>query len=381
MSAVSKPVFACGAVVVWSLAGSPLAAAQPPALPPLPGSDASSPNAASAQAPETAAPAAALTPQQLYQHVRRGVVAIVHNGSPAAIGTVLAGDGRILTALSGLSEREGADVRYADGTTVHAQIGQSSKPLDLALLVPEPNHWTEGLSASEADPASTGIHAMLPARGAGLGPAIAALKGRTDAHARGGEPLSQMLAVDVKGSPIAGAPLIDAAGSVVAVLVRACKGLETTAPAGGSTEGAGDATNKDVSSCQPVILGAPVAAIRSFLNQAPPAAPPVVGGAQAASASSTTPSPTPWLGVRVEPVSSGAVRGVRVAAVAPQSPAEQVGLKAGTDQIVAIDGQPIASAEALADRISHHAVGESAKLLVFGAGQFREVAVVLRRAP
>lgn len=361
MSAVNHTVFASGAVVAWFLAGSP-AAAQPPALPSLPGTEAPADVGAEGPAPAPAAtPTEPLTPQQLYQHVRRGVVAILRNGNAAAIGTVLAGDGRILTALSGLPGRDSADVRYADGTTVHAKIGQSSKTLDLALLVPEPNHWTEGLSASDADPATTGIHAMLPARGASLGPAIAALKGRTDAHARGGEPLSQMLAVDVKGPPLAGAPLIDAAGSVVAVLVHACKDLESTSPAAGED------------GCEQVILGAPVSTIRTFLTQAPASPAPAAANAAAA--------PGPWLGVRVEPVSAGAVRGVRIAAVAPQSPAEQAGLKPAADQIVAIDGEPVATPEALAERIARHSVGESAKLLVFGGGQFREISVVLRRAP
>jgi serine protease Do len=375
MSAVNKPVFASGALVACFLAAAP-AVAQPPALPPLPGGEAPPAEIGPDSTPEAAPKAPeALTPQQLYQHVRRGVVAILRNGAPAAVGTVLAGDGRILTALSGLFGRDGADVRYADGTTVHAKIGQSSKALDLALLVPEPNHWTEGLSASEADPADIGIHAMLPARGSGLGPAIAALKGRTDAHARGGEPLAQMLAVDVKGPPLAGAPLIDAAGSVVAVLVRACQGLQSMAPAHDAVPASGN----DASTCQPVMLGAPVSAIRSFLMQTPSEAASAASQGPASAAAPPAP-PSPWLGVRVEPV-SGAVRGVRIAAVAPQSPAEQAGLKASVDEIVAIDGQPIASPEALADRISHHAVGESASLLVFGAGQFRQVSVTLRRAP
>lgn len=378
MSAVNHSLFASGAALAWFFAALP-AAAQPPALPPLPGNEAAADVGADSPEP-AAAPAEALTPQQLYQHVRRGVVAILRNGNPAAIGTVLAGDGRILTALSGLPG-EGADVRYADGTTVHAKVGHSNKALDLALLDPEPNRWTEGLSASEADPATTGIHAMLPAHGAGLGPAIAALKGRTDAHARGGEPLAQMLAVDVKGPPLAGAPLIDAAGSVVAVLVRACRGLESTAASAPSAGNAGDAANKDaIGSCQPVIVGAPVAAIRSFLTQIPPATASTPSDVPA-NAAAVAPTPTAWLGVRVEPVPAGAVRGVRIAAVAPQSPAEQAGLKPAADQIVAIDGQPIATAEALADRISHHSIGDSAKLLVFGGGQFREISVVLRRAP
>ncbi len=94
--------------------------AAPPAfaqqsLPSLPG-----PGGAAAPANTAPAAAAPTTPQQLYEHVRRGVVVVMKNGVPAAIGTVLGTDGRILTALSGLGGAEGADVLYADGTTVHA---------------------------------------------------------------------------------------------------------------------------------------------------------------------------------------------------------------------------------------------------------------------
>ena len=68
-----------------------------------------------------------MTPQQLYEHVLRGVVALERNGVPMAIGTVLSGDGRVLTALSGLAGADGADVRYADGTVVHAKVGRSDR--------------------------------------------------------------------------------------------------------------------------------------------------------------------------------------------------------------------------------------------------------------
>jgi S1-C subfamily serine protease len=112
-------------------------------------------------------------------------------------------------------------------------------------------------------------------------------------------------------------------------------------------------------------MGAPVSAIRSFLAKAPPNAVP----------------PPPWIGIRGEHAQAGAVRGVRVVAVAPSSPAQKAGLKADTDVIVAADGHPIDTPEALAEAIGKHGAGETVKLLVFGDDKFREVVVGLRAAP
>lgn len=333
-------------------------------LPALPGPYASPP---AAQTPQNAPPAP-LTPQQLYEHVRRGVVAIEKNGFPVAIGTVLGGDGRILTALSGLGGAEGADVRYANGTAVHAKVGHSDKAADLALLVPQSGKWSEGLSASEADPSGAELRAMLPgARGVHLGPAPAEVKGRADAHARDGEALLHVLDVDVKGPLVAGAPLLDSTGGVIAVLVRACKGAPAPAQessAWGGWPGA-QAPARAAQACAPVIVGAPVQTIRSFLSSTP----------------ATAVAPAPWLGIRGDTVENGFQRGVRVLAVAPSSPAEKGGLKPGGDVIVAVDGQPVDTPERLADAIAKHAPGDSVKLLVLGDGKFREVAVALRPAP
>ncbi len=282
-----------------------------------------------------------LTGQQLYEHVLRGVVALERNGVPMAIGTVLSGDGRVLTALSGLGGGDGADVRYADGTVVHAKVGRSDRASDLALLVPASLKWTEGLSASDADPAGQELRAMLPAHGAHLGPAVAAVKGQVDAHQRDGAALLRLLDVDVKGLPVAGAPLLDSTGGVVGVLVRACKGAPTSPPATDDTPGGtwyptpAPAAPVARVACKSVVLGAPVTAIRSFLTHAV-AAPP----AQA---------PAPWLGIRGEPQRTGGVVGVRVVAVAPSSPAEKAALKPATDVIVAVDGHPIDTPEKLAD--------------------------------
>jgi S1-C subfamily serine protease len=288
---------------------------------------------------------------------------------------VLSGDGRILTSWSGLGGAQQADVRYADGTTVHAKVERSDKKLDLALLAPDPVHSKDGLTASEADPAGLDVRAMLPNRGTFLGPAMASLHGPAEAHAKDGEPLQKMLSVDVQGVPVAGAPVLDPSGAVVAVLVRGCRGAATT--------------DNEKAACQPVVLGAPVSAIRTFLSPAaaapvaaapaPVTAPAPAPAAAAAPAAAPRPA-SPFLGIRVEPQTSGAVHGVRVAAVAPGGPAEQAGLKPSGDIIVAVDGQPITTSEALASTIGKHAAGDTVLLLVYGGGAFRQVAVTLRDA-
>jgi serine protease Do len=361
----------------WAILCSPAPAlAQPPAstaLPPLPGAEAPPGDDSAAPAPagrdSQSATLLAISPRQLYEHVRRSIVALERNGVPLAIGTVLDGDGRILTSLSGLGGADGADVRYADGTIVRARVGNGDKASDLALLVPVSNKWTEGLAASESEPVGAPLRAMLPARGSRLGPAEAGVKGRVEAHGRDGAALVPMLDVDVKGPLIAGAPLLDAAGSVVAVLVHACKGAAQAQPDAmpWATWGAAqDAAAKSAgAACTPVVLGAPVSAIRSFLAKTP----------------ATAVAPAPWLGIRGEKAQAGTVRGVRVIAVAPSSPAEKAGLKPDADVIVAADGHPIDTPEDLAQAIGKRSPGETVKLLVFGADKFREVPVALRSAP
>jgi S1-C subfamily serine protease len=303
------------------------------------------------------------------------LVVIEKNGLPVALGTVLGNDGRILTALSGLGGGDGADVLYADGTTVHAKVGNSDRGTDLALLVPAAVKWTDGLAASGADPASSLLRAMVPTRGARLAPAEAGVKGTAEAHGRDGQSLPQMLDVDVKGPLFAGAPLLDSSGDVVAVLVKACKGAAAAgaAPTAQSSDpwaawGNASQAAAKAAACSPVVVAAPVAAIRSFLTAAPATAPAVV-------------APAAWLGIRGEPQSSGSVHGVAVMAVAPQSPAEKGGLKPSSDIIAAVDGESVDSPAALSAAIGKHAVGDTVKLLVFGQGKFRDVAVVLRAAP
>jgi S1-C subfamily serine protease len=126
----------------------------------------------------------------------------------------------------------------------------------------------------------------------------------------------------------------------------------------------------DAAACAPLAVGAPVAALRSFLIRTPLNAVP----------------PSPWLGIVGDPDQVGNVHGVRVMAVAPHSPADKGGLKNHPerekgDLIAAVDGQPVDTPEALAEQLGKHAIGESVKLLIFRGDKFREVTVVLHAAP
>jgi serine protease Do len=294
---------------------------------------------------------------------RKGVVLVERDGRSLGAGMVLANDGRIVTSLSALGGTDLADVRYADGHLVKSHVGHRDKAWDLALLVPLSGKWTDGLMASEADPTTIELKLLGPARGGANAKGAVTpvtLKGRSDARSKDGDPLNAVLDLDVKG-PTLGTPVLDTTGSVIGLLVHACKATGLAPQAA-----AADGKNP----CAQIVVGAPVYALRNFLVKTP------MNAVQ----------PAPWLGIVGAPDASGNVRGVRVMAIAPQSPAEKGGLKANPDKnradlIAAVDGQPVESPEGLAELIGKHAIGDSVKLLVFGSDKFRELTVVLRAAP
>lgn len=335
----SLAVFVSGALVT---AGVAFAAPDGAALAPLPGADG---GAAAAK------PDAGITTDQ----VRKGVAQIERAGRPMAIGVVLANDGRVLTSLSGLGGLEQAEIRYADGSVIKSKLGHKDKTWDLALLVPESGKWQDGLGAAVADPQSAELKSFLPKAGK-LSPIAVAYKGHIDARSKEGDPMRSVLEIDLKGgTSVPGAPLIDPSGRVAGVLVRACKDGPAAADAGAQA-------------CTPLVVGAPVYALRSFLMHAP------AGAAM----------PAPWLGLGGAPSEAGNVRGVRVMGLAPGSPAAAAGLKAGgdaPDTIVAVDGQPVESPEQLAEVIAKRSIGQQIKLLVFSGGKFRDIAITLRAAP
>jgi serine protease Do len=393
MPAVRTSLFACSCLAL-ALAASPWRAAHAGPLPNLPTSSPVTP----ASAGNAGVPGA---PVPMIERIRRGVVMLERDGRLIGFGTVLGGDGRILTALSALGNLgaggagDTVNVRYADGSAIAARVGHKDPSWDLALLVPRALKWKDGLSASSADAAILDLRAPIPLKlGARPMPLPVHYKGKTEVLSKQGEALMNALELDLHNTlPLAGAPLVDAAGMVAGVIVHACKlAIATQVPSPLTLAGKDPNASPDLmkAACVPTLVGAPVSAIRDFLVHTPPDA---VAAA-------------PWLGIVGQPDATGSVHGVRVMAVAPASPAEKGGLRSlptpdRSDLIVAVDGQPVDTPEMLAEALTKRGIGESVKLLVYGIApdpraratdaaalpapdaqaSFREVTVALRASP
>jgi putative serine protease PepD len=85
-----------------------------------------------------------------------------------------------------------------------------------------------------------------------------------------------------------------------------------------------------------------------------------------------------YLGVQLAPTESGA--GAQVAGVASGAPAERAGLQQG-DTVIALDGSPVAGADALAAAIGAHKPGDEVRLTVERDGARQTVTVALGTQP
>jgi serine protease Do len=287
-------------------------------------------------------------------HARHGVVVLERAGKPIGIGTVLKGDGRILTALSLLGNGNNVDARFADGSVSHVRVGHTDRAWDLALLIPQNGRWKEGLRASRTSPTGAGsdLRAFSLVGGNNLALARTIVKGETTLLGGDSELLRDALelASRFKDTDV-GTPVLDGNGDVVALVANACSPAKN-AP------------------CSRVPYGVPVPAIKAFLRTVPATAVP----------------PAPWLGIQGSAEDTGIVRGVRVIEVHDSSPAAAAGLIGGddrdtSDMVVAVDGVPVTTPEQLAQEVNTRAVGDSVRLLVFGGAKFREVSLTLRAVP
>jgi serine protease Do len=298
-------------------------------------------------APPPSKPAVKLpTPKTPLEAALQGVVMLERGGRPLGVGTLLNGDGRILTALSPLTHGNQLDARYPDGRVVHVRLSYSDRAWDLALLTPEGDGRHAGLKASR-DPAPA-VGAKLKTigyvRDRALGATDQTVKARSALRGGDSAELTDALQLGVNAKPNdIGAPLVNDKGEVVAIIARACSA-------------------NDKLGCTLAPYGAPVTAIRGFLRGVP-----MRHG--------------PWVGLEAVAFDAGIARGVRVAAVAPDGPAASAGLHAGppgmADVVLAVDGTPVSSAEAFADAVENHAPGAPIRLLVLSEGRYREVGVVV----
>ena len=279
------------------------------------------------------------------------VVMLERAGRPIGIGTLLNGDGRILTALSPLTHDNLIDAHYPEGQIVRVKLSYASRAWDLALLTPEGDPRRAGLKASRdpAPAAGTKLHAVGYVRDKQLGASDVTIKAKSTL--RGGDSAELADALELPFAPKPndiGGPLVNDQGEVVAVVARACSA-------------------SDKNGCTLAPYAAPVSAVRDFLRNVPM-------------------RPAPWVGLEGVAFDAGVARGVRVAAVSPGSPAATASLRSGPpgvgDVILAVDGMPVATAEAFADAIESHSVGPGTRirLTVLSEGRYREVVLLLDAA-
>jgi serine protease Do len=314
----------------------------PPAAAPAPAVGAPAPSR-----PPQPAPASA--PPNSVEKARQGVVVIERQGRALALGVVLEGDGRVLSALSPLTNGNFLTARYSDGAVTPIKLAHSDRGWDLALLSPvttpkQPLH-TAGLRAAKT-PSFVGLQSFNLAPPNNVGVTPAALK--LSAGMLGGDATTLAGAYELSQKPaLVGGPIVNSEGEVVAIVARAC-------PAG-TTAG-----------CTPAPYGAPVAAIKQFLQRVPAEA--------------------TWLGVDAAADEASGVRGLRVVSVVPNSPAAAAGIRPGKDPteadlIVAVDGAPVTTPSALNEAVRARTTGDSVELLLYGLGRYRHASIKPRAAP
>jgi serine protease Do len=277
------------------------------------------------------------------------VVVIERQGKALALGAVLDGDGRIITALSPLSHGNFLSARYKDGAVVPLKLVVSDRGWDLALLAPSSTAAQPlrkaGLRAART-PSFVGLQTFNLAGQNNVTAAPATL--RLSAGMLGGDGATLGGAYELASKPnLVGAPIVNAEGEVVALVARAC-------PASGGAN------------CAPAPYAAPVGELKQFLQRVPGEA--------------------TWLGVEVASDEARGVHGLRVIAVVPSGPAAIAGIRPGQDAtqadlIVAVDGTPVTTAAELNEAVRARTTGDAIELLLFGLGRYRHVSVKPRPAP
>lgn len=335
IGSLSLPVLSSAAP--GDAAAKPAPAAPAPAAPPAPATKPTPPPAPAK--PEEKLP----KPKPPLEAALEHVVMLERAGRPIGVGTLLSGDGRILTALSPLTHGNQIEARYANGRVLKVKLSHSDRAWDLALLTPEGDNRASGLlglkaSRDAAPVAGSKVFALGHVQDKKLGSSPITIKAKSTLRGADSAQLEGALELPYAPKPTdLGAPLVNDKGEVVAITARAC-------------------SVTDKLGCTLAPYGAPVSAVRSFLRGVPAQRRP------------------PAVGMEVVAFDAGVARGVRVAALAPSGPAASAGVREG-DVVLGVDGSPVASSEAFADALEAHPAGSPLRLTLLREGRYLEASI------
>ncbi len=330
---------------------------------------------------------ACLSAAEVYEQLRPAVVEITSTvsarspfGSPAegsGSGIIIDEQGFILTNYHVIADADNLEVRFADETTVSAQVVGGDPGNDLAVIRAD-------VSDEELTPAPLGdsdaIQVGDPVLAIGspfnlegtLTQGIVSALDRTYASEDGTRPIRNMIQTDTAVNPgNSGGPLLDCRGEVIGINTL----LENPT---------GDRVNVGVA------FAVPINTAEQFLQD-------MLAGETVSH---------PWLGIAGQEITPALAQdidlpvdaGVYVSFVAANSPAERVGLQGafaseaqatrssslpgGGDVIVAVDGQSVASVEDLAGYLdSQKKPGDTVELQILRDGRELSLEATLAEWP
>ncbi|HXE46027.1 MAG TPA: trypsin-like peptidase domain-containing protein [Conexibacter sp.] len=299
-------------------------------------------------------PSGALAPTQVYAHARGSVAFITAKGSEGQAtgsGFVVSKDGLIVTNAHVVEGATAVSVKVGGGATLPATVAGRDESTDLALLRVSDARGQTFTPLTFADSGTLQVGDAVYALGNPFGLAesftsgvVSALNRQIDAP--NGFPIDHAIQTDAPINPgNSGGPLLDDHGDVVGVTSQILNG---SGSAQGGNVGIGFAISSNT--------------VKSIVGQ-------LEASGHVAHA---------YLGVELAPSESGT--GVQVAGVASGGPADQAGIRTG-DAITALDGRPVADANALAAAVATHKPGEAVKVTLQRGGAQQTVTATLGTQP
>jgi len=295
-----------------------------------------------------------LDAQQVYAQAKDSVVYVTSQtdqGEGTGSGFVVSREGLIVTNAHVVEGATTVSVKVGDGATLPATVVGRDESTDLAVLRVQDDAGATFTPLTFADSSKLQVGDTTYAIGNPFGldhtltsGVVSALDRQIDAP--NGYAIDRVIQTDAPINPgNSGGPLLDDHGRVIGVNSQILNG-------GGSAE------NGNVG----IGFAIPSNTVRSIAAQ-------LAADGQVEHA---------YLGVQLAPTESGS--GAQLAGVAPGTPAEQAGLQEG-DTIVALDGAPVADADALASAIGAHKPGDEVRLTVERDGSPQTVTITLGTQP